>query len=97
LTAGLDETRPAVVVLELDPQRADVAIHDVAPCHEVRASHGIQDLVDWGAPERVIQPLAEAGLAAPWAQGHGWRTLVEPVSTGRRLPVASSSAGHQRA
>src|SRR5450759_3984214 len=39
-----DEARPAVVVLELDAQAPDVAVHDVALGHEVGAPDRVEDV-----------------------------------------------------
>ena len=55
-----------VIVLELDTQAADMAIHDVALGHEVGTPDGVEDLLtrdDASAPagEQVQQALLDAG------------------------------------
>jgi hypothetical protein len=69
----------AMVVLELDPQRPDVAIDDVALRHEVRAPDGIEDLFAADDPpaatgEQVEETLLDTAqvndrLAGPEVSG----------------------------
>ena len=76
---GRDEARMPVVVLELDPQASDVAIHDVALGHEVGAPDTSQDLVPGDHPsastgEEIEQALLDAAQ-------------VDDRLTGPHLPV----------
>src|SRR5688572_1936768 len=58
-----DEAGLPIVVLQLDPQAADVAIHDIALGHEVRAPHAVQDLLPADDPAAATgQQVQEALL-----------------------------------
>src|SRR3990172_8480847 len=62
---GGNEARVPVVVLELDPQAPDVAIHDVALGDEVRAPDGIEDLVPGDDPATPAGPEGQQALPTP--------------------------------
>src|SRR5664280_2882214 len=65
---GGDEARVAVVVLELDAQAPDVAVHDVALADDVRAPDRVEDLLAGhdaalATGQEVEQALLDPGQA----------------------------------
>src|ERR1700675_590449 len=74
-----DETRMTVVVLELDPEAADVAVHDVALGNEVSAPDRVQDLLPGDDPSTAAREQVEEALLDA--------AQVDDRAAGAHLPV----------